>query len=415
MRALLCVGVFFALAIPGTTAAWVDPVTVTGTTLRAGTADLKVNGSDAPSFTAINASKMDLGDSTAGVLTVRNAGDVPLGYYATASATNNDGKNLAGALTVKVTADAGTSGAAPNVTCAGSALGATGTSLTGNLVGSASNRRDLAAGTSETLCVQVNLPAGATIRGGTTNVTLTFTAITGTTADPGWSDTVQTSGTTLAMMPSLTFGATGPVASRTSSGTATVQYPAGTQSGDLVLLVEANAANQNISTPTGWTQLADQQATSPQARFTVWWRVAGNETSVAVSVNTNSSGAQLWAVRYATPSGATAPTTAHTVVQEGVVAAAATLTPAPDATVIKRATIVISLAAIRAPNVLSLDTARGFAFGASSSGSTGVGSSLGVADLRVANGATPASPTWTQTGTAAPWAWTTVAFSTPTP
>lgn len=216
MRLALSLGVFAVLAIPGTTAAWTDPVAVSGTTLKAGTADLKVNNGDAPTFTAMNASTMEGGDSTAGVLTVRNNGDVPLSYYVSTSATNADGKNLASQFSVKVTGDGATSGSSPNVACSGSALGSSGTSFGGNLLGSSSNLRSLDAGASETICVQASLANGTAALGSTTNITFTFTAITGTSAVPGWTDAVQTSGTTLAMINAFYLG-TNAAGSTTSS------------------------------------------------------------------------------------------------------------------------------------------------------------------------------------------------------
>jgi hypothetical protein len=114
------------------------------------------------------------GSTSAGVLTVRNNGTVPLKYTAAGSATNADGKNLAAALVVKVTADTATSGAAGARTCPGAALTGTGTSLTGGVVGAG---RLLAAGTSEKLCVQVTLPATAAsaLQGAATSATLAFT------------------------------------------------------------------------------------------------------------------------------------------------------------------------------------------------------------------------------------------------
>jgi len=219
VRLVLGLGIFAVLAIPGTTAAWVDPVSVSGTTLRTGTADLKVNNSDAPAFTAMNASTMEGGDSTAGVLTVKNAGDVPLSYYLSTSATNADGKSLAAQFTVKVTGDAGTSGSFPNLTCSGSALASSGIAFGGDLLGSSTNRRSLAAGGTETLCVQASLANGTAALGGTTNITFTFTAITGSTAVPGWADTVQTSGTTLAMINAFYLG-TGLTADATTNPSA---------------------------------------------------------------------------------------------------------------------------------------------------------------------------------------------------
>lgn len=205
VRALLCLGVFFAVAIPGTTAAWTDPVAVSGTTISTGTADLRVDNSDAPAFTAMNASTMEGGDSTAGVLTVKNNGDVPLTYYVSTSATNADGKNLASQFAVRVT-NGSTTGSAPNVTCTGTVRSNSASSFGGDLLGSASTRRSLAVGASETLCVEASLPNGTAALGGTTNITFTFEAITGTPAAPGWTDTVQTSGTTLSMITAFYLG-----------------------------------------------------------------------------------------------------------------------------------------------------------------------------------------------------------------
>ncbi len=47
------------------------------------------------------------GDSTAGVVTVQNNGTAPLKYWVDASPSNDDGKGLGAALTVKVTGDVG--------------------------------------------------------------------------------------------------------------------------------------------------------------------------------------------------------------------------------------------------------------------------------------------------------------------
>jgi hypothetical protein len=210
----------------------------------------------------------------------------------------------------------------------------------------------------------------------------------------------------------LTFGGIGPVSSRTSSGSLTVTYPSGTKPGDLVLLVQANAANQNITTPNEWSLLADQRTGSPQQfRFTVWWKVAGTEGSVPVAVNTNSSGSSVWAVRYLTPAGGGAPNPAHTVVRQGLSGATASLTPASDVAATGPATV-ISLAAVRAQNNLSLQSPGSFTFGENAVSTTGAGSSLVVADATAVAGANPASPTWSQDGTPAQWAWATVAFRT---
>ena len=111
LRALLSLGMVVGLGATGTYAYWTDTVSVTGTTITAGTIDLKVNNSDTVTdFTTMNVTTMVPGDSTAGVVTVKNSGTAPLKYYVDASPSNADGKGLGAALAVKVTGDSATSG-----------------------------------------------------------------------------------------------------------------------------------------------------------------------------------------------------------------------------------------------------------------------------------------------------------------
>jgi hypothetical protein len=96
----------------------------------------------------------------------------------------------------------------------------------------------------------------------------------------------------------IAYGGTGPRPHAPAAASLAVAYPSGTSPDDLLLLVEINAANRAITTPSGWTLLADQATSSPaQMRFTIWWKPAGSETSQNLSVNTNSSGAAAWVVR----------------------------------------------------------------------------------------------------------------------
>jgi predicted ribosomally synthesized peptide with SipW-like signal peptide len=173
-QAALGLGVLLCAGTLATHAYWTDAVTVTGSSFSTGTIDLQVNNADsAADFSTVNLSGMVPGSTTAGVLTVKDNGTAALKYTATATATNADGKNLAAALVVKVTADTAVTGTGSARTCAGTALAGTGTALTGNLV---STGRLLAAGASEKLCVQVTLPATAAsaLQGATTTATLTF-------------------------------------------------------------------------------------------------------------------------------------------------------------------------------------------------------------------------------------------------
>ena len=75
VRAALSLGVVLGLGVTGTYAYWTDGVTIAGTSLTAGSIDLKVNGSDTVTgYTSLNISAMVPGNSTAAVLTVSNSG-----------------------------------------------------------------------------------------------------------------------------------------------------------------------------------------------------------------------------------------------------------------------------------------------------------------------------------------------------
>lgn len=179
VRAAVALGAVLAIATTGTYAYWTDSVPVSGVTITTGTLDLKVNNADSTTtYDALSLSNMMPGNTTAGVLTVRNAGTVPLTYYANAAASNGDGKGLGAALVVKVTGDGSVSGSGSSRTCAGSALSNTGTAFGTSLVGTSAQPRQLAVGASETLCVQAALPASAasSLQGATTNVSFTFNA-----------------------------------------------------------------------------------------------------------------------------------------------------------------------------------------------------------------------------------------------
>lgn len=179
VRATLALGAVLAAGVSGTYALWSDTVPVSGVTISSGVLDLKVNTLDAvPAYTDLNLTGMVPGNTVAGILTVRNAGTIPLTYYATAAATNLDTKGLGAALVVKVTADSVVTGTAPARTCAGATLATTGATFAGNLVGTPATQRTLAVGASETLCLQATLPttAASSLQGASTNVSLTFTA-----------------------------------------------------------------------------------------------------------------------------------------------------------------------------------------------------------------------------------------------
>lgn len=175
LRALLSLGVALGVGSVGTFAYWTDEVTVAGTAFTAGTLDLQVNGSDSiPAYTALDIGNMAPGTTTAGVLTIRNHGLSPLKYTATTTATNADGKNLRGSLTVKVTAATTVTASSPTATCDGAAIPGFATSFTASAL--LSPGRLLAPATEEKICVQVTLDAGAAsaLQGATTSVRFVF-------------------------------------------------------------------------------------------------------------------------------------------------------------------------------------------------------------------------------------------------
>lgn len=178
LRAVLSLGFVLGIGSVGTFAHWTDTATVTGTTFTAGTLDLLVgaDADDAVSFTTMNFATLVPGNTVAGVLTVKNDGNVPLKYSVGSGATNGDGKNLVGSLTAKVSGATSVTGSAPSATCGGTAFAGSGTSFTADLVPAASGRL-LAAGDTESFCIQATLSSSAPtgVQGGTTNVTFTFT------------------------------------------------------------------------------------------------------------------------------------------------------------------------------------------------------------------------------------------------
>lgn len=177
LRAVLGLGAVLGVGAVGTFAHWTDSVEVSGTTFTAGTIDLLIAGDpdDAVAFTTMSFSALVPGSATAGVLTVKNAGTAPLKYTAVAAASNADAKGLRDHLTARVTGAATVTGSAPSATCGGSVLAGTGTGFNAGIV---TTGRTLAAGSTETLCVQATLSAAApsALQGATTDITFTFTA-----------------------------------------------------------------------------------------------------------------------------------------------------------------------------------------------------------------------------------------------
>ena len=121
LRALLGVGVLLGVGATGTFAYWTDDVVISGTTFTAGTIDLQVNNSDAPSTTTLGMSAMVPGNTSAEVLTVKNNGTAPLKYTLTGGLTGTDAAayNTAAALKLTVVSAGTKSGSGNTSTCTG--------------------------------------------------------------------------------------------------------------------------------------------------------------------------------------------------------------------------------------------------------------------------------------------------------
>lgn len=174
-RALLSAGLLVGAGAVATSAYFTDSVKVAGTTVNAGTLhiDLESNYRVRPE-TITNWGDLSLtgltpGTSKAGLMTVANnsRGQLPMSFRVQASATNA----LGSALTVTVRRG----GSISSNTCTGGTLvGAAGAALNGF---DQSGGAVLATGASTVLCIQVTLPAAASLpASSTSNITFTFPA-----------------------------------------------------------------------------------------------------------------------------------------------------------------------------------------------------------------------------------------------
>jgi hypothetical protein len=177
-----------------TSARWSDSVTVPGTRLHSGLLDLRIDGQDdIADLGALDLGNLVPGTSTAGVVTVENAGDADLSYRVTSGGAG--AAPLLAALSMTVTTASAVTSAATGPVCGGSAV-------TGS--------RTLAAGGAERLCVEVALPADApaSAAGRSAALDLTVDATAG-----GWTDSATVEGIDLSTVdltaPELACTATG--------------------------------------------------------------------------------------------------------------------------------------------------------------------------------------------------------------
>lgn len=261
--ALIVLTACLLLGTTGTTGAgWTGASLVPGTTVHAGRVDLRLNGQDSVTgYSAMDATGLAPGGSTAGVLTVANAGSVPLGYTVATRGSNTDGKGLFAGLQRRITDATTVTAASTGSTCGGTVV--TGT-------------RSLAAGASEKVCVELALPATApaSLAGARTDVTISVDG-----SNHAWTDRVDASGTRLGTValtaPVLACGAglLGSITLTWSSVPGATGYRV--QSGALGGTVE------DVSAGTLSKTLVGQGIASVQAIFgsTSWLSLASNTLS----------------------------------------------------------------------------------------------------------------------------------------
>jgi predicted ribosomally synthesized peptide with SipW-like signal peptide len=176
-RAALSLGVVLAFGSAGTFAHWTDSVTVDGTTFTAGTLNLSLNALDTSyATTTLAMATMVPGSTSAEVIPVKNAGNVPMKYSLTGGLTGTGAAALAPDLKLRIVLNGTTSG----VTCAGgsnviynSAL----TAVPATEIIPVATKRPLSAGVTESLCFEVTFAAGAvsTQQGKSSSASFTFT------------------------------------------------------------------------------------------------------------------------------------------------------------------------------------------------------------------------------------------------
>jgi predicted ribosomally synthesized peptide with SipW-like signal peptide len=185
-RIAVVLGIVLALGAAPAWAYWQSQQSVPSSSFTLGRLDLRLNAQDGTVAVSglSSVATMYPGDSVAGIVTVTNAGTVPLSYWATISGSNADGKGMADNLDVAVARGGTVVGTAPKQTCSGGtkpagvpAKASTATSPPITLAyGSAAAAREvLQPNTSEQLCVQLTLDVATpgSVQGATTTVTIT--------------------------------------------------------------------------------------------------------------------------------------------------------------------------------------------------------------------------------------------------
>lgn len=183
IRAFLCLGLLGGLGATTSMAYWTDDVTISGATFTAGTLDLEVDDADPfTGATVLSMTDMVPGNTSAQVLTIENAGTVPLTYTLAGGLSGAGAADYSssGALRLTVVLDGTKAGSGSTSTCAGGSTILSPTALTSTTTTSLLAQRPspaLAPASTETLCLQVTFDAAApaSLQGGAVSVALTAT------------------------------------------------------------------------------------------------------------------------------------------------------------------------------------------------------------------------------------------------
>ena len=183
VKAIWSRGILRGFGAVSTLAAWTGSATATST-VKSATVALGV-GATVGSATSqtysmtITGNNLYPGASSASTVTVKNTGSISAPYTVSGNVTETGSGTLGAGLAVTAKVGATVSGSGSNITCAG---GTNIVSKNANASFSASSDpRTLAAGSSETLCVQYSLPSAAanTLQGSSTTISLNFTSTVG--------------------------------------------------------------------------------------------------------------------------------------------------------------------------------------------------------------------------------------------
>jgi hypothetical protein len=228
---------------------------------------------------------------------------------------------------------------------------------------------------------------------------------------PTWSLSFSQESSTVALQ-GLIFAGAGPVVNARYSEFVTVQFPPGTEAGDLVVLVVVNGRNSDPLRPTGWTEVVSRGIGGSQD-FHLYsaQRISDGSNSVRVGIDARNDGASLQVFRYDVPAGSAAPTVRASQTQSGSTSnSSSQLVPTPNIVTTAPATA-ISIVAVRDDNSLSLVPGSSWVLRSASTSKPGSTSlAWALADTTVGAASTVTSPTWQQSGTPRRWLFGGTAF-----